>query len=141
MEMTLKRVLFTDDGAPGVLMSGSKPLCLTLEEDWRSNAKGISCIPEGSYLCKLSEHPKHGMTYEVQDVPGRSSILIHSGNTEADTEGCILLGKEFGTMRAKDDQSGQEEEQLAVLRSKEAFTEFMAFTRGATTFVLHVKNC
>jgi hypothetical protein len=141
MEMTLKRVLFTDDGAPGVLICGSRPLWVTLEENWRDNARGISCIPEGSYLCQLSEHPKHGMTYEVMAVPGRSSILIHSGNTEADTEGCILLGKEYGTVQAKDDQSGVIEEQLSVLRSKEAFTAFMDFTKGTPTFVLHVKNC
>ncbi len=141
MELTLKRVLFTDDGTIGVLTCGFAPICLTLEEDWRDNAKGMSCIPEGSYICQAVNTPKHGDTFRVRDVPGRSDILIHSGNTEADTEGCILVGKEYGYIQAKDDQSGQTEEQLAVLRSKEAFQDFMDAVKGKETFALHIKNC
>ena len=141
MELTLKRVLFSDDGTAGVLISGNRPLCITLEEDWRDNAKGLSCIPEGSYLCMRFDAPTHGTTYEVVKVPGRTAVLFHSGNTEADTEGCILLGKEFGSLRAKDDQSGLMEIQLAALRSKEAFESFMKHMQGAATFVLHIKNC
>ena len=135
MELTLKRVSFSDDGTAGVLIFGNRPLCVTLEEDWRDNAKSISCIPEGRYLCERYARPS-GM-----DVPGRTYILFHPGTTEIDTEGCILTGKEFGAIVARDEQSGKTEKQLAVLRSKEAFQDLMGFLNGAATFVLHVKNC
>jgi len=141
MEFILKRVLLTDDGVAGVLINGSRPICLTLEEEWKDNAKGISCIPNGSYLCQKVVTPHHGKTYQVMNVPGRTSILIHSGNTEADTEGCILVGKEYGILETKDDDSGQTEKQLAVLRSKEAFAEFMNIVGDKETFALHVKSC
>ena len=130
MEMTLKRVLFTDDGTQGVLITDGRLKFLTLEPEWKNNARGISCIPEGQYLCKRVDTPKHSITFEVMQVPGRDSILIHSGNTEADTEGCILLGMEAGEVDGK----------RAVLRSKEAFEKFLKLTNDKQTFMLSVKN-
>lgn len=35
------------------------------------------------------------------NVPGRSGILIHSGNTIDDSWGCILLGKKTGHLDRK----------------------------------------
>ena len=141
MELTLKRILITDDGVLGVLICGHRPVCLTLEEEWKENARGISCIPAGSYLCQKVTTPKHGETYQVLDVPGRSSILIHSGNTEEDTEGCILVGKEFGDIMREDEDTKKQIRKLAVLRSKEAFAEFMRVIDGKPTFALHVRVC
>lgn len=145
MELILKRVLFTDDGTLGVLICGNHPVCVTLEENWRDNAKGISCIPEGQYLCQRVDTPHHGITYQVMNVPGRSAILFHSGNSEKDTEGCILVGMEYGEVKATDDQTKQTEDQLAVLRSKEAFERFMELMggreNGRSTFALRIKNC
>ncbi len=37
--------------------------------------------------------------YLLQDVPNRSSIMIHIGNTLSDTSGCILLGKSFNARK------------------------------------------
>jgi hypothetical protein len=142
MELTLKRVSMTDDGVIGVLLSGTYPVCLTLEEEWRDNAKGISCIPEGSYLCKRTITPKHGETFEVMNVPGgRTAILFHSGNTESDTQGCILTGMEYSFIDAVDEESGIKEKQIAVLRSREAFKLFMEACERKETFALHVKWC
>ncbi len=41
-------------------------------------------------------HKKYGYTFvpEIEDVPGRTNILIHIGNTHADTKGCPLPGTE-----------------------------------------------
>lgn len=141
MELTLKRVSLTDDGVIGVLLSGVYPICLTLEEEWKDNAKGISCIPAGSYVCKRVVTPKHGETFEVTGVPGRTAILFHSGNTEADTEGCVLTGMEYSYIDAVDDDTGIKEKQVAVLRSREAFFLFMEACLHKDSFTLHVKWC
>jgi hypothetical protein len=38
------------------------------------------------------ESPTRGRCFHVKDVPGRDSILIHAGNYNKDTKGCILPG-------------------------------------------------
>ena len=68
----------------------------TAEDDWLDNAARVSCIPAGSYVTRRVTSPKFGETFEVTGVPGRANILFHHGNTEEDTEGCILLGSSFG---------------------------------------------
>jgi hypothetical protein len=73
--------------------------CLSLELPWLNNAQHISCIPAGRYFCKPRETPGKGRHFILENVPGRSLILIHTGNYAAgkkvDTEGCILLGMDF----------------------------------------------
>jgi len=65
---------------------------LTLELPDLGNQKNISCIPEGEYEVHKIYSPKFGKCFHVQDVPGRSEILIHKGNYNKDTRGCILVG-------------------------------------------------
>src|SRR4051794_23570794 len=69
-----------------------KSLAATLELPWKGNLHGISCIPAGTYLCKLRFSPKHKRdVYQVQDVPDRDNVEIHIGNTVDDTEGCVIV--------------------------------------------------
>ena len=49
------------------------------------------------------------------DVPERDHILFHAGNTHKNTNGCILLGMQYGKL-------GYES---AVLASRSAFLQFM----------------
>lgn len=81
------------DGIDGVnfdLFDG-KYLCDTLELPRRAKR---CCIPDGSYTFVMCKSPKFGRVLpRLVDVPGRSGILIHSGNTVKDTLGCILVGK------------------------------------------------
>ena len=65
---------------------------LTLELPDLGNQTNISCIPEGKYKVLRIYSPKFGNCFHVQDVPGRSAILIHRGNYTKDTMGCILVG-------------------------------------------------
>lgn len=67
-------------------------VCNTLELPWRDNERRVSCIPAGTYPVKKHNSPKFGASMWVQNVPGRSEILIHKGNFFKDTLGCILPG-------------------------------------------------
>ena len=64
----------------------------TLERPWIFNERKVSCIPIGTYLVNSHVSPKFGLCFKIQDVKGRSDILIHSGNVVNDTLGCVLVG-------------------------------------------------
>ena len=68
--------------------------CNTLEHLRREKKiKGITAIAAGTYKVKYSMSSKYKklMPY-LLDVPEFSGIMIHTGNTLDDTEGCILVG-------------------------------------------------
>jgi hypothetical protein len=67
---------------------------VSLELPFLNNQKTISCIPKGIYNCTPRSSKKFSKHFLVQNVPGRSTILIHVGNYPKDTTGCILLGYE-----------------------------------------------
>lgn len=70
-------------------------MCRTLELPWKDNLKRVSCIPSGTYNVVKHHSPKFGKCFWVKDVPGRSEILIHTGNYHKDVLGCILVGDDF----------------------------------------------
>lgn len=112
----------------------------TCEDDWRDNKPGVSAIPAGVYDCVRVKSPKFGGTFEVADVPGRSLIRLHWGNTEEAVEGCVLLGKRYGSLIVPDeDRGGIRTDKWAVLESKKAFEEFRAATAGLQRFTLSVE--
>ena len=67
--------------------------CDTLELPWRENKTNISCIPTGIYQVKQRYSKKYKNHLHITDVTGRSHILLHSGNYNTDTLGCVLVGK------------------------------------------------
>lgn len=82
-----------------------KFLCYTLEDELRDQKiKGETRIPEGEYDITLRTfggfHSKYATRFAdmhlgmlwVRDVPEFSDILIHCGNTDEDTSGCLLVG-------------------------------------------------
>jgi len=90
--------------APGLAL----PI-FSLEQPWRSNAVSVSCVPEGLYPLVLVLSTRfHRDMPRLLHVPGREGVLIHGGNSTADTSGCILVGRE----RTADG--------LGILRSAEA---------------------
>ena len=77
----------------------------TLEDAYNApKIDGQTRIPPGTYEIKLREdspkarryREKYGEDHKgmlwLQDVPGFTFVYIHVGNTEYDTEGCILVG-------------------------------------------------
>ena len=67
--------------------------CYTLELPNLENKARISCIPAGVYKAAAYKSPKNGLCVQLFNVPGRSLIQIHAGNSVADTIGCILVGE------------------------------------------------
>lgn len=100
MKAHLIRTIQGDAHTGGVLVleKDGKPLftCNTLELPWRNNQKRISCIPAGLYEVVPHVSPKFGKCFWVQNVENRDGILVHAGNTTADTLGCILPGQYGG---------------------------------------------
>jgi hypothetical protein len=120
MRLRLVRITEQNGATMGVLCVNDMPEFVTLEDAWRDNERKISCIPVGRYKVKPRQSPKFGRTYQVMDVPERDHILFHAGNTHKDTNGCILLGMQFGKL-------GNES---AILASRSAFNRFLDLMAG-----------
>ncbi|WP_462327180.1 DUF5675 family protein [Desulfobaculum sp.] len=92
----LIRLETSAQGTFGVVRVDKRLCCCTLEPPERANAVNRSCIPVGQYLCRRRHSARFGNVYAVQDVPGRTGIVFHAGNTAPDTAGCILPGERVG---------------------------------------------
>ena len=102
----------------------------TLERPWVFNERKVSCIPTGTYLIKRHISPKFGQCFKIQDVKGRSDILIHSGNVVSDTLGCVLVGLTCGSV---DDGNT-----AMVYNSRKAMAVLLALIDKE--IVLHIRN-
>ena len=67
-------------------------LLSTIEQEWAHNIVKQSCIPCGFYTIKKRWSFRHGNHLHILDVAGRSLILIHVGNFNFQTTGCVLVG-------------------------------------------------
>ena len=128
--LTIKRVYMKDFASIGVIDDEGWPFALTLELPWKNNTPEVSCIPKGEYICKRVNTSRHGECFEICDVPGRTAVLIHWGNVTSNSQGCVLLGEEFGEL------SGQ----FAVLSSRTAYSEFMKRVSGHANFRLVIEE-
>lgn len=130
MILDLLRVGQSNRGTFGVIRHGAVPFVLTLERPWVDNAQDISCIPAGRYRCRKIRSPRFGNTYEICDVPNRSNVLFHAGNTMDDTHGCILVGEEF---------SGTWDRPMLV-SSRRGFMELLGYLDGIAEFDLVIHD-
>jgi hypothetical protein len=74
------------------ILPQEQPVCETLELPHRGNSRCISQIPNGTYKAAAELHKELGWSIRLADVPGRSGVLIHAGNSIEQTDGCILVG-------------------------------------------------
>jgi hypothetical protein len=103
----------TQDGSIGVLLIENLVHCWTLQPD---PTDSHFHIPPGAYRYRRFRSKKHPNTFEII-VPGHTALLFHPGNSEEDTEGCILLGHRIDIYQGR-----------RVIRggtSRMAFEEFM----------------
>ena len=94
MELTLVRNEFNENFTLGELFIDSVRFCYTVEDKVRDvKIKAVTAIPYGRYkvILNMSNRFKKIMPL-LLDVPFFEGVRIHSGNTSADTEGCIILG-------------------------------------------------
>ena len=96
INLLIIRDTFTDESTIGELFLNGERVCDTLENPWLDNQKNISCIPVGEYPVRLrlarESATKNYLHLLIQDVPNRNYVLFHRGNTNADTQGCVLVG-------------------------------------------------
>lgn len=107
MKLELKRRYFADTYTIGALSINGQKFCDTLEDKNRDlNHDGDltdpgeekiyskTAIPFGKYKVEIihSPHFKRELPW-LRGVPHFEGILIHRGNTENDSSGCILVGE------------------------------------------------
>ena len=105
----------------GILLIDGVFTCWTLEDVVRAvKIPGETAIPAGRYDVRLSLSQRFQKVLpEVLAVPNFTGTRIHAGNTQADTAGCVLVGRKRGNS--------------VVLESKLALIEVMEHLRRATT--------
>jgi hypothetical protein len=108
MKLTVERKIFTEISTIGDLLIDNEFFCYTLEDkDRQRQALGLitpwysalkissdTAIPYGTYEVIINYSNRFQRLLPLLlNVPDFEGVRIHSGNTDKDTEGCILLGK------------------------------------------------
>ena len=120
MKLQLQRN-FKGDYTIGKLYINNTYFCDTLEDRVRDIPRegkvwGETAIPEGEYKVILNYSPKFKRHLpRLLDVPYFEGILIHRGNTAADSAGCILVGE--NKVKGKVINSTKYEQELVRLLS------------------------
>lgn len=99
MELKLDRKYKKQNYTIGDLYINGQWLCNTIEDKVRilnsfeDKVYGETAIPEGRYKVLVTYSPKFKRYLpELINTPFFKNIRIHSGNTEKDSEGCIIVG-------------------------------------------------
>jgi len=106
MKIDVIRFQMGKDATNGLVFIDGKFECYSLEDEYRDvKVMHETCIPEGEYDIIYRTvggfHTKYSARYGaehkgmlwLQDVPGFTYILIHSGNTDQHTSGCLIVGE------------------------------------------------
>lgn len=106
MHLTMFREPSVNGATLSKLFNGLDFVCDVLEDEVREihglpvaewKVPGQTAIPAGTYEVDVCYSQRFGPnTLTLLDVPGYSSIRIHAGNTDEDTEGCLLVGVRLG---------------------------------------------
>ena len=116
MKLQVVRTQFGTDATNGLLFVNGLFECYTLEDQYQAvKVMHETCIPEGTYDIKFRTvggfHEKYKKRYgadhygmlHLQDVPNFTYILIHQGNSDEHTSGCLILGETQQDLDLSDD--------------------------------------
>jgi hypothetical protein len=108
LKLKLERFHDTGHETLGRLYLNGQFRCFTIEDTYRPvKVKHETRIPAGTYEVRFrkfgSFHSRYSGRFpnlhkgmlELVNVPGYDGILIHIGNTNADTSGCLLVGTDY----------------------------------------------
>lgn len=127
MNLKLIRYSANKESTLGAFFIDDVFICHTLEDEYRPISKKVMSetrIPEGTYKIILAtwggHHKRYGTRFPafhkgmllLENVPGFQGILIHMGNIDDHTAGCILTG-----MTATNNKMGDGQ----VLNSEQAY--------------------
>lgn len=131
MEIIVKRFEFDKDYTISRVFINGEFICYAIEDEIRERkVKGETAIPYGTYNIGIRYSPRFGPNMLwVKNVPGFEYILIHTGNTDDDTEGCLILGMRIGQLNGK----------RAVLDSKAAYNKFYPLVKASLDKQEHVQ--
>ena len=133
MKLELIRDTRSKNATSGKLYIDGVFQCYTLEDTERLyKVKGVTAIPKGIYkvIINMSNRFKKLMPLLI-DVPEFAGVRIHCGNTNEDTEGCILVGREVHTDINKE---------LVLKYSGLAFEDLMkTISKSKTQITLEIK--
>ncbi len=106
MKLQVVRTQFGKDATNGMLFIDGLFECYTLEDQYQAvKVMHETCIPEGKYDINFRKtggfHAKYTERYKnahygmlhIQDVPNFTYILIHTGNSDEHTSGCLIVGE------------------------------------------------
>ena len=128
MKLELKRLYFKDTYTIGKLFVDGDYLCDTLEDKHREDGikvYGETCIPQGTYKVILNYSARFKKIMPLLlNVFSFIGIRIHSGNTDKDTSGCILVGE--------NKIKGQ------LINSRVAYNNLMSLLEGETNISLTI---
>lgn len=115
MNIKLVRYSANKESTLGLFFIDGEFQCYTLEDEYRTQkVMHETRIPEGTYKITLAKFGGHHERYSVkfpefhkgmlllENVPGFTGILIHIGNKDDDTSGCILVGMTVNNNKISD---------------------------------------
>ncbi len=116
MKLQVVRTQFGTDATNGILLVNNVFEAYTLEDQYQAvKVMHETCIPEGTYEIKFRTvggfHERYKKKYgnahygmlHLQDVPNFTYILIHAGNTDEHTSGCLIVGESQQDLDISDD--------------------------------------
>ena len=126
MIIAIKRLYKSKNSTVGEMTVDGKWECYTLEDVERDvKIKSETAIPKGTYKVIINKSNRFKKLLPlVLNVPNFEGIRIHPGNTNHDTEGCILVGR----TRSKD----------FIGQSRKAFESLFAKIKLAKEIVLTI---
>jgi len=95
MIVSIKRIYKSENSTIGEMTIDGKWECYTLEDKERDvKIKSETAIPKGTYKVIINQSNRFKKLLPLLlNVPNFEGVRIHPGNSNHDTEGCILVGR------------------------------------------------